>query len=170
METIAVYWESKIRTYGFNLFEGVGLHRIDLLADDLATWAGALHSVTDDEASFRLVWCQRETPGPFTFFLVCNEDTWHGLHPLPASGGSEAQAAQAMTHTPADVICFHGPHFGDRYGIMDFTYRALAQGPVPLLGAVCSVASIYLVVPAGWGGKTQALLMAAFEIPKSVKE
>ncbi|MBI5063683.1 MAG: hypothetical protein HZB87_09550, partial [Desulfatitalea sp.] len=53
---------------------------------------------------------------------------------------------------------------------MDFTYRALAEGPVPLLGVVCSVASIYLVVPAGWGGKAQALLVAAFEIPKSVKE
>lgn len=170
METIAVYWESKIRTYGFNLFEDVGLHRIDLMVDELASWAGMLQSVTDDEAGFRLVWCQRETPGPFTFFLVCKDNTWRGMHPLPASGGTAAETLPPGRHTPADVICFHGPHFGDRYGIMDFTYRALAEGPVPLLGVVCSVASIYLVVPAGWGGKAQALLTAAFEIPKSVKE
>jgi len=161
METIAVYWESKIRTYGFNLFEDVGLHQIDLQADDLASWAGILQSVTDHEAGFRLVWCQRETPGPFTFFLVCNENTWRGLQPMPASHPAKQKT---------DVICFHGPHFGDRYGIMDFTYTALAAGPVPLLGVVCSVASIYLVVPAGWGAKAQALLAAAFEIPKSVKE
>ncbi|MBI5062932.1 MAG: hypothetical protein HZB87_05585, partial [Desulfatitalea sp.] len=121
METIAVYWESKIRTYGFNLFEDLGLHQIDLPVDHLESWAGVLQTVTADEASFRLVWCQRETPGPITFFLVCNEITWRGLQPLDPSGGPGGSSAPHMTHTAADVICFHGPHFGDRYGIMDFT-------------------------------------------------
>ncbi len=169
METIAVYWEPIIRTYGFTLFEGVGLHQIDLPTEELASWAGVLQNVTHDEPGFRLVWCQRETPGPFTFFLVCHAETWRLLQPMPASGIDKG-AGPSVTCSSADVICFHGPHFGDRYGIMEFTYRALAQGPVPLLGVVCSVASIYLVVPAGWGGQAQALLTAAFEIPKSVKE
>ena len=56
-----------------------------------------------------------------------------------------------------------------RYGIMDFTYKALAHGQVPLLAATCSVATIYLVLPAGWGRKTQVILNEAFEIPRSVK-
>lgn len=165
METIAVYWESRIRTYGFNLFEDVGLHRIDLRAEDLATWASLLQASAEDEAGFRLVWCQRDTQGPITFFLVCHDSPWAG----PSSPGNETPALPA-TRTPADVICFQGPHFGDRYGIMDFTYQALAEAEVPLLGVVCSVASIYLVMPAGWGGKAQTLLKAAFEIPKSVRE
>jgi hypothetical protein len=170
METIAVYWEAKIRTYGFHLFEDLGLHQFDLAADELASWSGVLQSVTADEAGFRLVWCQCEVPGPITFFLVCSENAWRGLQPLHPSGMPVEAAAPQGMGTAADVICFHGPHFGDRYGIMDFTYRALAAGAVPLLGVVCSVASIYLVVPAGWGGQAQALLTAAFEIPKSVKE
>jgi len=52
---------------------------------------------------------------------------------------------------------------------MDFTYKALAHGQMPLLAATCSLATIYLVLPAGWGRKTQAILSEAFEIPKSVK-
>ncbi len=165
METIAVYWESKIRTYGFNLFEDVGLHRIDVQAEDLMSWAGMLQATAEDEAGFRLVWCQREPQGLITFFLVCNDAAWSGPSPPDTQ-----TPAPPTTRTPADVICFQGPHFGDRYGIMDFTYQALAEAEVPLLGVVCSVASIYLVMPAGWGGKAQSLLKAAFEIPKSVRE
>jgi hypothetical protein len=170
METIAVYWESKIRTYGFNLLEGLGLHQIDLPADRVASWGWMLQSMADNEASFRLVWFQRETPGQIKLFLLCDAAAWGCMPTFGEPAAATGQGAAPPAQTPADVICFHGPHFGDRYGIMDFTYRALAKEPVPLLGVVCSVATIYLVVPAGWGNKTQGLLMAAFEIPKSVKQ
>jgi len=67
--------------------------------------------------------------------------------------------------TPVELIYFQGPHFGDRFGIADFTYRALKDDADDLLGAVFSCASIYLVLPEGAAGRAKERLTAAFHVP-----
>jgi hypothetical protein len=161
METVAVYWESKIRTYGFNLQEGLILSRVSLPCADLSCWGETLQSLDAGEATFRLVWAGTGNSGQIVFCLACDAGHWTQLRPL-IKRDLDPAGVQVV-----DILFLQGPHFGDRYGIMDFTYQALAKGPISLISAVCSVATIYLVLPGGWGRKAQSLLAQAFEIPRT---
>jgi hypothetical protein len=169
METIAVYWESKIRTYGFNLLEKLTLCQITLSPGAMGALGKALIIAGDDGAVFRLVWAETDNPDQLRFFLLCDDMDWNRLRLFMERYERPGSGVAPISRTVVDVICFQGPHFGDRHGIMGFTYKALTHGQVPLLAATCSVATIYLVLPAGWGGKAQVILSEAFEIPKSVK-
>jgi hypothetical protein len=163
METIAIYWEAKIRTYGVNLLEGLTLYRLAFNVDQVGQWSHACQEPCIPEAAFRLVWYQMDGPGRAVFRLVCDDPGRQAVEAVMAPFMKAGTCAQ----TPVDIIFFQGPHYGDRYGIMDFTYQALAQEHISLVGAVCSVATIYLVVPAGQGRAAVQLLTQAFDIPKS---
>lgn len=169
METIAVYWESKIRTYGFNLYEKLTLCQITLPPGAMGTLGQVLRNPGDDDAVFRLVWAQTDNSGRLKFFFLYNDAHPNWLHSFMGCFQGSGSGIGPVVRTVVDAISFQGPHFGDRHGIMDFTHNALAHGQVPILAATCSVATIYLVLPAGWGRHALAQLSEAFEIPKSVK-
>lgn len=65
----------------------------------------------------------------------------------------------------ADLIGFHGPHFGDRYRILQTALDCLESQRVPLLIAGCTGASVSLVVPQGAGAEARHALARGFEAP-----
>jgi aspartokinase len=70
-------------------------------------------------------------------------------------------------HTsPAELVFFQGPHFGDRYGIADVAVEALAGKGVEMTAIVCSGACIYIVLPEGKSEEAVLILAETFEIPK----
>jgi hypothetical protein len=155
METIAVYWEKIIRTYGFTLFEDQALAQIDLPAGQIAQWGKALRTFDGSESLFRLVWAQAGAPDRIKFCLLCDDTHWQLVKSRLDRLLDPGFKTGPWELSRADMISFQGPHFGDRYGILDFTLKALAKEELPLLGIVCSVATIDLVLPAGWGAKTK---------------
>ncbi len=170
LETIAVYREPIIRTYGFNLFEKLTLYQITLPFGEMDILGKANQTQYENDAIFRSVWGQTDTSDQTKIFLLCKDIPWNRLRPLMDCCETPDNSMGPIVQTEeVDVVCFQGPHFGDRCGIMDFTYKALAHGQIPLKAVTCSVATIYLVLPAGWGQKTQSILTEAFEIPTSAK-
>ncbi|MCJ8500786.1 hypothetical protein [Desulfatitalea alkaliphila] len=167
METIAVYWEPIIRTYGFQFREGLVWHALRLPLDRVDDWSRGLQGLADPAATFQLTWARLDPEASMTMSLVCEPVHWNRIRPIWI-GNTACDGGGAAPETMVDLVWFHGPHFGDRYGIMDFTYQVLHRGQVPLLAAICSVASIYLVLPAGQGAATRMLLAGAFEIPTAV--
>ncbi len=170
METIAVYWESKVRTYGFHVLGNLSLCPVCLPVDQMAKWGAALTAMADQGPVFRMVWAQLDAGDRIKFYWLCDDkhrdEVRAFLHAQP-----ELEASNHMGDCQeVDLVFFQGPHFGDRYGIMDFTYKALARAGMVLMAAVCSVATIYLVVPAGQGDKTKDALTSAFEIPKETTD
>jgi aspartokinase len=78
-------------------------------------------------------------------------------------GGNE------ITHrvTPVEVVFFHGPHFGDRYGIAETAFGALADNGIQVIAGVCSGSCVYLVTPEGGAEDVVRVLSGTFEIPKA---
>ncbi|MCG8341288.1 MAG: hypothetical protein MI684_00400 [Chlorobiales bacterium] len=66
---------------------------------------------------------------------------------------------------PVDFIAFHGPHFGDRYRILDTALDCLEKAGLPLVLAGCTGASINLVLPQGQGRAAREALSRGFEAP-----
>lgn len=77
-------------------------------------------------------------------------------------GGAEAVILRTSS---ADLVFFQGPHFGDRYGILDVTVRALASRGITIKATVCSGACIYIVLPEGKSGEAVEALRESFEVP-----
>jgi aspartokinase len=48
--------------------------------------------------------------------------------------------------SPVAALFFHGPHFGDRYGIVDTLMQALERVHVDPLALSCTVSSISVVI------------------------
>jgi aspartokinase len=72
-------------------------------------------------------------------------------------------------HTsPAEMVFFQGPHFGDRSGIVDTTIQALAARGVQMTAMACSGSCIYVVLPEGRSEEALLALSEVFEIPKAV--
>jgi hypothetical protein len=164
METIAIYRESIISTYGFNLLERLTMGHVEVTFDQLKQWDAFLRDIAPEPA-FRLVWAQSRRPNGIKFYLLCDDNQWHKADPFFLRC-TEDKAGTWRRHTEAvDLLFFQGPHFGDRYGIMDYTHQALSDKQIPVLAAVCSVATIYLVLPGGRGETAKNELTCVFNIP-----
>jgi hypothetical protein len=146
-ETRATYEEEKIKTYGIQVILGLSLYRVQAARNQLAEISRHMSGLDPLEKKFHFV---SAIPGAdANYELVFLTDPDPGFPPFMA----------------ADLISFHGPHFGDRYRILQTALDCLETDRVPLLVAGCTGASISLVVPAGQGTAAQKALARGFEAP-----
>lgn len=165
METSAVYWEPRIKTYGFQVETGLTLLDIGLTPQQWTDTCDRLRELDAEGASFLLVLVQPGDDGEIHVVLLVEDR--HRMKLLETAKGifPQEQEDAMLVIFPAEMIHFQGPHFAERYGILDTAFRALSQGGVPLLAAACTGASITLVLPEGKSGTAKTLLEDAFEIP-----
>jgi hypothetical protein len=142
-ETRSTYVEEKIKTYGIQLIPNLSMAAFRGPSDRFVHTRHRLTSDIGSDAGFHLVSVIRVSPQITDAVFVLE------------SGGSE----------PVDLITFHGPHFGDRYRILQTALDCLETGHAPLRAAACAGASVSLVFPAGAGQAAQTALARGFEAP-----
>ncbi|MFZ5451341.1 MAG: hypothetical protein ACOZF2_05650 [Thermodesulfobacteriota bacterium] len=71
-----------------------------------------------------------------------------------------------MRLTPVAGVFLHGPHFGDRYGVVYTFLQALARVRVSLLALSCTVSSISAVLRQQELGPAMQVLEETFEAPR----
>ncbi len=79
----------------------------------------------------------------------------------------EGASKVAGRSSPAEMVFFQGPHFGDRYGILDAAVRGLAARGIGMKATVCSGSCIYIVLPEGKSEEAVLALSEIFEIPRA---
>ncbi len=67
--------------------------------------------------------------------------------------------------SPVSVFFVHGPHFGDRFGIINALVGALRSAGIPILSMSCAVSSISVVVPGDDSNRTMEALKSSFQVP-----
>lgn len=148
METIAVYWEEKIRVYGLNRQTGLTMHTLVFPADRLAFWSGRLAELERHGCEFQLVNLQTVAAGTLQICLVHLRDRSEAAVLRLLKDGLQGQnATSAQTTSPVELLYLHGPHFQDRYGIAEAAIAPLCKADIPILATACSGASIFIVVP-----------------------
>lgn len=65
----------------------------------------------------------------------------------------------------AGTVAIYGPHFGERFGILDSMHHALTSQGVEVMGISTTVSTSFLVVRAEAVGRAVAILKQLFEIP-----
>ena len=164
METVAMYWEPRIKTYGFQVVKGLTLLKYVLSADKAMQWERALVRPGVYEDRFSLFCAQLNKASDLDLLLLCRPEQGSALD-RHIEAEIPAAADRRRVISPVELLFFQGPHFGDRFGIADFTYKALKEQSDLLLAAVFACASVHLILPEGAADKTKTMLDAAFRIP-----
>lgn len=148
-ETRATYVEKKIKTYGISLVSGLNLYSYLFFFDQLAEYGHKIQSLQDKEDKFFYVSAFRVSLEKTHLFLLTKKSI-------------NIPARRTCT---AELLSFHGPHFGDRHSIISRALNCLSQKSIPVLQTGCTGASIGIVLPKGHGKEAKNALKNIFEIP-----
>lgn len=166
METVAVYWEDRIKTYGFSEVTGLALIHWNASPEAISGLGFCLQDMGESGMGMLLVLGQGLAGRPTEFGLLVErrweDQTVQRLRDILGEAASES----VCSRSPACLIHFYGPHFGDRYGIADAALRTLMECGVPILAIACSASSIYLVLTEDCMAKAREALLAAFLRPE----
>ena len=165
METIAVYWEPKPKTYGFKEVIDLFLLDIEIRPGKMPQWGLWLMELADLDIGFHLILSKYSANGELRLYILL-EKLWAD-RVLSYIGKKIDLDSEKNFHltSPVELISFQGPHFGDRYGIADTAFKALDRQGVPVLISVCSGAAVYIVLPEKKLQDARPLLLEAFKVP-----
>lgn len=144
---------------------GLFLLEVTVAPDKMAALGRVLVQMGDKGIQFHSIFSR---PGPQALelcFLVQNDQVRLAAEHLEQPLHQDGETFGYRT-SPAELVFFQGPHFGDRYGIADAAVGALADRGVKMTAIVCSGACIYIVLPEGKSEEAILVLAETFEIPK----
>jgi aspartokinase len=165
VETFAVYWEPKPKTYGFREVIDLSLINIEIKPDKMGKWGLWLMELADLNIAFHLILAKYSTHQKLRLYILLEKLTADiVLSHINKRIDPEFEKHFHRT-SPVELISFQGPHFGDRYGIAYSAFKALDGQGVPVLITVCSGAAVYIVLPEKKLHEPRPLLTEAFEVP-----
>ena len=165
METIAVYWEPKPKTYGFKEVADLSLMNIEIKPEEMGQWGLWLMELADFNIGFHLILAKYSTHQKLRLYILLEKFVADiVLSHIDKRIDPESEKYFHLT-SPVELISFQGPHFGDRYGIAYSAFKALEDRGVPILIAACSGAAVYIVLPEKKLQDARPLLLEAFEVP-----
>lgn len=167
METIAVYWEPLIRVYGFDIRKDTALLELDFRPETAACWGQRIESLAGSVSGFIMMLLQHIDAETTRVCLALKQnlaaDCLRELEKFDRNG----YKGTIRIHQPVDILFFHGPHFQDRYGIVDAVFQAIDPQIISLHAVGCTGTSVYLVVGAGQAEPAREMLAAGFTVPGS---
>jgi aspartokinase len=163
LDVTAAYWEPQIRTYGFQ-------KNTDLLLVEMKAGAGMMDSLGQELARlgdlgipFHLAFSLVSEGEMISFYLLmqpeCEKDIIEHVRP------SSSMGIEVISRV--DLVSFQGPHFGERFGILDAAFQALSSKNIRVIASACSMSCVYLVLEAGQGERAESALSEAFDVPRA---
>jgi len=164
VETIAVYWENRAKTYGFQVERELSLFQFTIHPRELAGLGSVLF---DDTGGIRFSWVLVQAPSPqlLKVCLLLSREWAPSMQVLVERSRENNIHLDLQTTSPVELVYFHGPHFGDRYGIADTALGTLRRKGLPMLAAGCTGASVYIVAPAQRSTEIKQILSDVFDTP-----
>jgi hypothetical protein len=158
-ETIAVYREDPIRTYGLQAQAGLAWLRAACAGPDLER---ALGAAQDLEACPRPLHVQLRLGGDGLELAACL-----AAEEAPGLARDLARCGLALAEPPrpASLVHLQGPHFGDRHGIAAAALDSLAEAGLTPLSLAGVVHSLFLVLEPDQARAALAALSRRFRAP-----
>ena len=165
-ETRATYIEPKIKTYGIDLDSCLDLLEISCTLDQLETSGSLIRNLEKAGKKFYFISAMTRIRDENICHLFClttplsSKERQSFLSKCKGNIGLDI-----CRFVSADLIRFHGPHFGDRFGIFNTAMTCFQSESISVLLAGCTGASICMVLPASRGEKAISALAEGFDTP-----
>lgn len=187
METSAVFWEPKIKTYGFQLEKDLSLWELEIQWLERDSMDALVEILEKREFAFSLLLGQVTNDAHLNLYLVVKreiedlfldpqtmfkEKSFHHGHScdersvMNSSPENERKRDRKVVQTPVELVHFQGPHYCDRYGIAYTAFKAIESKGISIIASGCSVSCVYLLLPEGYGEQARQILNERFEVPK----
>jgi aspartokinase len=166
-ETRATYVEEKIKTYGIKMETGLSMLEISFnpkFCEHLEVCDIALQSLGRMGKKFNFTLAMTENQDNCRLFCLTEKLDQKESRSLV----SQVQNVSGVDICPpvcVDLLSFHGPHFGDRFGIFNTAMACLDRASIGVLLAGCTGASICMALPATMGEKAILALAEGFDTP-----
>ncbi|MFC1863011.1 hypothetical protein ACFL1Z_03560 [Thermodesulfobacteriota bacterium] len=170
LQTSAVYLESRIKTYGFKEYLGLCLMELCLNRKNLTECSLIIEDLEEADIRFEQVSIQKKAGNCIRIYILF-EKRWEErtVNAFETMVQKEILISLNII-SPVGLICFYGPHFGDRYGIADAALISLKTEDIPIIVIGCSSSSIYLVFQEEMTDRAKRILEQEFEVPRHVKK
>jgi aspartokinase len=168
METITVYQETIIKTYGFQLVEGLCMLLMRVANERFSSIESLLNRTERSDPTFRAVFSQWMDPDSLTVCLVVDPQKEREIKACLQWTLKGALKGAVESVKPVDLICFQGPHFGERYGIAQAVFQTLRSRSIPVLASEFSQSTIILVLQGGVAEAAKSCLSEAFQVPSNL--
>jgi len=162
METIAVYRESRIKTYGFQRLADLALIELSCPLTKMRSLGEILYQ--DDLKMLSAKFITAQASGHEVSFYFC----------LPVEQGRNFYASLEKHPSspinryiyPVGIIFFYGPDFGDRYGIAEATFSAISKEGIQIIASGCASSSVFLILAQDDLESAEQVLTKTFEVAK----
>ena len=162
MEIIAVYQESRIKTYGFQMLSHLAMIELSCPFSEIITLGKIFTQGRYKAVRPKFMIAQEsEHESSFIFCLPIQESKDFHTYLKRTSLLSVHQYSE-----PVGIIFFQGPHFGDRYGIASAIFSALHKTRINILASGFSLSSAYLVLGQDDMGRAEDMLTQTFDIAR----
>ncbi len=164
METIAVYWESKVKVYSITHITGLSLSSLIFPIKTTEKIGHALIDLENSIQRFELV-TQDYIDSTLSQMNLFYDQSKEKITEKTMSTWCEKMQTAITSTSPIELIYLHGPHFQERFGIADIVFSALRNGNIKIITAGCAGTTIYIAVPDKSAVSATRILRETFIIP-----
>jgi len=163
-----VYKEERVKVYGITEKTGLALAIISFPASRVEQWGQLIVLMENHVERFEFVTYHATNKSMTELHLLFDQKKIEPLNDILSKWVGTNQQTEFRLKQPVDLLYLHGPHFQDRFGIVDIAFNALLRNGIEILVSGCAGTSMYLVTPANQGQDVKKILTETFLIPTSV--
>jgi len=164
LETIAVYWESKVKVYTVTHVTDLSMACLIYPSNGTEELGKTLMALEDSVQRFELV-TQAYLDSTHSQMNLFYDQTKQKKVAVTIGSWADRMQATITLTSPLELVYLHGPHFQDRFGIADITFSALKGGNIEIIAAGCAGTTIYIAVPHKQARPATRILRETFIIP-----
>jgi aspartokinase len=168
VETIAVYQETIIKTYGFQIVEGLSMLLMRVPNDQMSSIESLFAGAEGPDPKFQAVFSQSMGTDSMSVCLLVDTRKEREIKACVQRTLQGTLKIDLVSVKPVDLICFHGPHFGDRYGIAQAVFQSLRDRSITVLASEFSQSTVILVLQGGAAEAAKSCLSGAFQVPTNL--
>jgi aspartokinase len=162
-EIICSYEEEIIKVYNVTQYDDLDLWNIILPLRSLGDFGIALFELNQLQLRMPFLVSKTSLDAVTICFAFCFAAARHDE--VRQVFNRCLAAGELFCHGPVSVFFMHGPHFGDRHGIVSTCIKSLGNAGIVPLAVSCTVSSISVVVEGNDSKRITAALESSFRIP-----
>ena len=169
METVAVYKEERVKVYGITEKSDLALGILSFPINITELWGLRISDFENSVKRFELVTYHSTNNNIIELHLLYDQKDSKSLRGTIEKWTENEQTSAFRIIQPVDVLYLFGPHFQDRFGIVETAFDAFLKNNINILVSGCAGTSMYFVTSKNQGHIGLKILQNTFLIPTTIK-